>query len=115
MAKELRLSMRKIREILRLRFSCQLTIRQISASIRVSTGAVTKYLSLFERSGLKWPLPADMDDTALINQLSPDTASRSQQGLVSPDWIEIHNELVSGWGTPSTPIPTNPLFLNHPV
>ncbi|UYM18909.1 IS21 family transposase [Endozoicomonas euniceicola] len=93
MAKEVRLSMRKIREILRLRFSCQLTIRQISASIRVSTGAVTKYLSLFERSGLKWPLPADMDDTALINQLSPDTASRSQLGLVSPDWIEIHNEL----------------------
>ena len=44
MAMEVRLSMRKIREILRLRFDCKLTIRQISASIRVSTGAVTKYL-----------------------------------------------------------------------
>ena len=45
MAMEVRLSMRKIREILRLRFDCKLTIRQISASIRVSTGAVTKYLA----------------------------------------------------------------------
>ena len=66
MAMEVRLSMRKIREILRLRFDCKLTIRQIAASIRVSTGAVTKYLNLFEQSGLSWPLPADMDDTALM-------------------------------------------------
>ena len=49
MAMEVRLSMRKIREILRLRFDCKLTIRQISVSIRVSTGAVTKYLNLFEQ------------------------------------------------------------------
>ena len=93
MAMEVRLSMRKIREILRLRFDCKLTIRQISASIRVSTGAVTKYLGLFEQSGLTWPLPDDMDDTTLINRLSPESARRRHQGLVSPDWVEVHNEL----------------------
>ena len=69
MTMEVRLSMRKIREILRLRFDCKLTIRQISASIRVSTGAVTKYLNLFEQSDLSWPLPDDMDDTTLINRV----------------------------------------------
>ena len=79
MAMEVRLSMRKIREILRLRFDCKLTIRQISVSIRVSTGAVTKYLNLFGQSGLSWPLPTDMDDTALINQLSPESAKRRHQ------------------------------------
>ena len=93
MAMEVRLSMRKIREILRLRFDCKLTIRQISASIRVSTGAVTKYLNLFEQSGLNWPLSAEMDDTALINQLSPESARRRHQGLISPDWVDIHKEL----------------------
>ncbi len=93
MTMEVRLSMRKIREILRLRFDCKLTIRQISASIRVSTGAVTKYLNLFGQSDLSWPLPDDMDDTTLINRLSPESAKRRHQGLVSPDWVEVHQEL----------------------
>ena len=85
--------MRKIREILRLRYECRLSIRQISASVKVSTGAVTKYLRQFEKSNLTWPLPDSMDDSALINQLSPEAASRQHQGLIDPDWGEIHNTL----------------------
>ena len=93
MPKEKRLSMRKIREILRLRYECRLSIRQISASVKVSTGAVTKYLRQFEKSDLSWPLPEDLDDTALINQLSPEAASRQHQGLIDPDWAEMHRTL----------------------
>ena len=85
--------MRKIREILRLRYECRLSIRQISASVKVSTGAVTKYLRQFEKSDLSWPLPEDLDDTALINQLSPEAASRQHQGLIDPDWAEVHRTL----------------------
>ena len=44
--------MRKIREILRLKYDCNLSIRQISASTRVSVGAVTKYLQFFVKSEL---------------------------------------------------------------
>ena len=49
MPKEKRLSMRKIREILRLRHECNLSARQISASARVSTGAISKYLNEEEK------------------------------------------------------------------
>ena len=85
--------MRKIREILRLRCECKLSTRQISASVRVSVGAVSKYLKLFEVSGLSWPLPDGMDDSALINRLSPDMPSRKHQGFIEPDWSELHSSL----------------------
>ena len=85
--------MRKIREILRLRYKCRLSIRQISASARVSTGAVTKYLRQFEKSGLSWPLPDEMDDSVLINRLAPEAANRQHQGLIDPDWTEVHSAL----------------------
>lgn len=85
--------MRKTREIFRLRFECRLTIRQIAISLRVSTGVVTKYLNLFSESGLHWPLPDEMDDTALINLLSPDAINRRYEGLTDPDWIEVHRTL----------------------
>ena len=85
--------MRKIREILRLRYECRLSIRQISSSVKVSTGAVTKYLRQFDQSDLSWPLPDDIDDSALINRLSPEAAHRQHQGLVDPDWAKIHDSL----------------------
>ena len=85
--------MRKIREILRLRCECKLSTRQISASVRVSVGAVSKYLKLFEVSGLSWPLPDGMDDSTLINRLSPDMPSRKHQGFIEPDWSELHSSL----------------------
>ena len=85
--------MRKIREILRLRHECNLSARQISASARVSTGAISKYLKLFEKSGLSWPLPGDMDDSALINRLSPEAPTRQRQGFIEPDWADIHSSL----------------------
>lgn len=93
MPKKKRLSMHKIREILRLRYSCRLSIRQVSASVKVSVGAVTKYLRRFEKSDLSWPLPDDLDDTALINQLSPEIGNSAHQGLITPDWAEIHHSL----------------------
>ena len=85
--------MRKIRDILRLRFECRLTIRQISISFKISTGVITKYLNLFNESGLSWPLPDEMDDTSLINQLTPEAINRRYQGLADPDWIDIHRSL----------------------
>ena len=88
------LSMRKLREIFRLRFECQLTTRQISRSARVSVGAVNKYLC-FEAVGLTWPLLESMDDTALINKLAPTPVTSTVQDMVDPDWQEVHTELKS--------------------
>ena len=66
-----RLSMRKIREVLRLRFGQGLAQRAIGHSLRLSTGAVNGYLSRARRAGLGWPLPDDLDDARLEKLLFP--------------------------------------------
>ena len=55
-----RLTMRKIREVLRLKFDCRLTKRQIAKSCAIARSTVSEYLRRFAASGLNWPLsPAD--------------------------------------------------------
>ena len=68
MAKE-RLSMRKTREILRLKFDCCLTDRQIAKSCSVARSTVAKYSSKAEAAGLTWPLPENLSDTDIYNLL----------------------------------------------
>ena len=52
-----RLSMRKIREILRLKFDCGLSNRKIAKSCSVARSTVATYICMTKRAGLKWPLP----------------------------------------------------------
>jgi len=64
MAKE-RLSMRKIKEVLRLCFEHQQSIRQIAQSCNIARSTVQEYLHRAEQAGVNWPLPPEMDDAAL--------------------------------------------------
>lgn len=64
MTKE-RLSMRKFKEVLRLKFDHGLTNRQIAKSCAISHVTVGKYLDLAQRAGFTWPLPDDIDDSQL--------------------------------------------------
>ncbi len=57
-----RLSMRHLRELLRLRHCAGLRQAAISASLGLSQSSVSKYLKLAEIAGLSWPLPAEFDD-----------------------------------------------------
>ena len=57
-----RLSMRKIRELLRLRWEQHLPQRVIANSLRLSQASVSDYLSRARRAGLTWPLPDALDD-----------------------------------------------------
>ena len=66
-----RLSMRKIRELLRLRWEQHLPQRVIGQSLRLSQGAVSEYLSRARRADLTWPLPDDLDDARLEALLFP--------------------------------------------
>lgn len=67
-----RVTMRQIREVLRLRLAVGLSIRQISASTKISVGAIQNLLSRAKAHGLCWPLPDDMDDIRLAALLYPD-------------------------------------------
>ncbi len=59
------LSMRKVREVLRLRLGVGLSVRQVADSCKVSVGTVTEYEKRVRAAGLGWPLPEGLDDSAL--------------------------------------------------
>lgn len=61
--------MRKLKEILRLRFEANLSYRQIAGSLHLSYGVVAKYVAEAERAGLTWPLPENQDEAALARLL----------------------------------------------
>jgi len=88
-----RLSMRKIREVLRLRFARGLSQRAIGQSLGVSTGAVNTCLSRARRAGLSWPLPEGLDDEQLERLLYPPPPSVASEQRPMPDWAAVHREL----------------------
>lgn len=87
-----RLSMRKIHEILRLKFECGQSNRNIANSCSVSRSTVADYLLRAKVAGLSWPLPKDLDDTSLEHLLFPPPEEVTRDRPV-PDWSEVHLEL----------------------
>jgi hypothetical protein len=63
--------MRKICEILRLRWKHPLPQRAIAQSLRLSQGSVSDYQGRARRAGLSWPLPDALDDVRLEALLFP--------------------------------------------
>jgi len=61
----MRLTMRKIKEIIRLKFGVGLSLRAIQQSLNVSYGTVSNYIRRAEQAGLGWPLPPDIDERTL--------------------------------------------------
>jgi transposase len=92
MAKE-RLSMRKIREILRLKYESDLTDRQIAKSCCVARSTVACYLSRAKSVGLTWPIPADLCDTDISHLLFKKKNNGSVKKRNMPSMEYIHNEL----------------------
>ena len=63
--------MRKIKEVLRLKFEVGLAYEAIGRSINIGHTTVGEYLSRAKEAGLVWPLPEDMDDSCLEQLLYP--------------------------------------------
>ena len=88
-----RLSMRKIREVLRLRLGQGLPQRAVAQSLRLSQGAVHGYMARARRAGLGWPLPDGIDDIQLEALLFPPPSSVAAEQRLMPDWAVVHREL----------------------
>ncbi len=89
-----RLSMRHLRELLRLRHSAGLRQAAIAASLGLSQSSVSKYLKLAEQAGLSWPLPAELDDDDRLEaRLFPPPPDLPPDKRPKPDWAEVHREL----------------------
>ena len=84
-----RLSMRKIREVLRLRFAQGLSQRAIAGSAGLSIGAVNGYLSRARVAGLNWPLPEELGDAQLETLLYPPLADVAPDRRLVPDWAAV--------------------------
>ena len=85
--------MRKIREVLRLRFGQGLSQRAIGGSLGLSAGAVNACLSRARLSGLGWPLPDGLDDARLEALLYPPLPQVATEQRPVPDWAVVHREL----------------------
>jgi len=72
--------MRRIKEVLRLRFEAGLGHRQIARSCSLGVGTVHDYLKRAEAAGLKWPFPEGWNDerieAALLVADRPDRHAR---------------------------------------
>src|SRR5204863_1973758 len=66
-----RLSMRTIREVLRLKWQCGLSERDIAASCHISATAARGYIHRAKNAGLSWPLPDTLHDEQLEPMLFP--------------------------------------------
>ena len=88
-----RLSMRRIRDLLRLKFTQEMSDRAIAGSLGLSKGTIGDYLIRFNQAGLSWPLPADLDDDSLELLLFPRPPMASLLNRPMPDWAAIDREL----------------------
>lgn len=86
----MRLSMRTIKEVLRLKWTCALSDRQIAKRCSIGRATIGDYLRRAEKAGLSWPLPEGMDDSqldALMFPIAPPVLSSAPHAI--PDWTQI--------------------------
>ena len=88
-----RLSMRPLREILRLHLQSQLSNRAISRAQRVSVGAIAKITQKTKQLALNWETVCQLDDVPLSQLFYPRANNQLSNQLVMPDWESVRQEL----------------------
>ena len=88
-----RLSMRKIKEVLRLTWACKQSQRQVARQCSLSRPCVRNYLQRAGEAGLSWPLPADLDDGQLERLLFPPVPSPAAVERPVPDWATVFADM----------------------
>ena len=84
--------MRKVREVLRLKYEQKLSNRAIATSCLISVGSVHDYVQRAKVAGLSCPLPDVLSDEAIDLRLFP-PASSLPCNRPLPDWNSIAHEL----------------------
>jgi transposase len=90
--------MRKLREVLRLRFELKLGYQQIGRSCSIAVGTVHKYLKRAEAAGVTWPLPEDWDEARIEALLFPrqtPSITDKNPARIAPDFAAVHEQLRS--------------------
>ncbi len=83
--------MRKLHEMMRLRFEHQLGNRAIARSLGISPSTVSDLFGRFKATGLSWPLPPDLGEVDLEARLYPGQPA-ADVPRPQPDWENVHRE-----------------------
>jgi transposase len=86
--------MRRIKEVLRLRFALGLGQREIARACSIRQGAVHNYLKKAAGAGMQWPLPEGWDEKRIEEAVfgkSRPTEEASQRAF--PDFPALHHQL----------------------
>jgi transposase len=86
-----RLSVRKIREVLRLKAEARWSDRQIAEVVGSARSTVQECLRRAKAAGLAWPLPEEVDEDALLGRLYPKAALAPR--YPTPDFATVQAEL----------------------
>lgn len=88
-----RLSMRRVRDLLRLTFESGLSSRQVAASLGLSKSAVNMFLRRARIAGVAWPIPEALTDTALERLLFAGEPKDPEIVRPMPNWAYVDAEL----------------------
>lgn len=89
-----RVSMRKVREILRLKAVAGMGHKGIARSLGIAASTVRMTLRRAAAAGLSWPLPDELTDAVLETKLYARAGTKQgHRRTVEPDWAMIHREL----------------------
>ncbi len=86
-----RLTVRKIKEIMRLKWGLGLSARQVGASLNISHSTVGEYLKRAEQAGLDWTQVENLSEAAITAQLFPPRETKRERP--EPEWSQISEEL----------------------
>jgi len=89
----MRVSMRKIREVLRLTHELGLSVRQVRAATGVGKTAVSEYVARARVIGITWPIPPEISDAELERRLFTPAGFHDGPTRTVPDWTKVHEEL----------------------
>jgi len=84
--------MRKIKEVLRLRFELQLGQREIARACAISQGAVHNYLKKAAAAGIGWPLPEGWDEKRIEETLFGDRHPVERWQRALPNFPSLHEQ-----------------------
>lgn len=87
------LSMRQIKEVLRLSWNLDRSQRYIAQSTGISRSTVRDYLRRARAANLGWPLPEDITEEHLHQLLYPPVERTEARSRPLPSWSTIHQEL----------------------
>lgn len=85
--------MRKIKEVLRLKWEKGFSAHQIADSCDISRSTVKDYLDKAQIRGITWPLPDDLNDAAVEHLLFPPVDRKDTNKRHMPPMDYIHREL----------------------